>query len=133
MNSPTYQLNVSREGRWWIIDAPEVDYRTQARTLADVEEMGRDLIAGALDVDPSTFDVSVNIAKPADVEARLAEVAELDREAQIVVSRAARGRREAARTLRDQYGLSVVDTARVLGVTRGRVYQLLGREKDTVA
>lgn len=133
MKSPTYQLNVAREGRWWIIDAPEVDYRTQARTLADVEEMGRDLIAGALEIDPASFDVSVKIAKPADVEARLAEVTELEREAQDVVSRAARGRREAARTLRDQYGLSVVDTARVLGVTRGRVYQLLGRENDTVA
>lgn len=32
------------------------------------------------------------------------------------------GGREAARALRDESGLSVVDTARVRGVSRGRIY-----------
>lgn len=48
----SYVLQVTREGAWWIVGAPAVDYRTQARTIAVVDQMGRDLIAGALDVSP---------------------------------------------------------------------------------
>ena len=83
------------------------------------------MIAGALDVDPSSFDVDIRIANPDDVAAQLAEVDRLDRAARDATSQAARGRRAAARMLRERYGLSARDTARVLGVTRGRVYQLL--------
>jgi hypothetical protein len=130
MSRKTYQLNVTREGAWWIVDAVDVDYRTQARTLSDVDEMGRDLLSGALDVPAESFDIDIRIEKPADVAERLAEAAILERQAQEAVTRAARDRREAARTLRDAYGLSAIDAARVLGVTRARVYQLLDdREK----
>lgn len=130
MSRKTYQLNVTREGAWWIVDAVDVDYRTQARTLSEVEEMGRDLLSGALDVPAESFDIDIRIEKPADVAARLTEAAILERQAQEAVTRAARDRREAARMLRDAYGLSAIDAARVLGVTRARVYQLLDdREK----
>lgn len=125
MSRTTYQLNVMREGHWWIIDAVDVDYRTQARTLSEVEEMGRDLLAGALGVPADSFDVAINIKQPVDIAERLAEAATLEREAQEAVSRAARDRRAAARALRDTYGLSAIDSARVLGITRARVYQLL--------
>ncbi|MEA9986087.1 hypothetical protein [Subtercola sp. RTI3] len=130
MSRKSYQLNVTREGAWWIIDAVDVDYRSQARTLSEVDEMGRDLIAVALDVPVDSFDLDVRVQQPADVAARLSEAVDLEREAQAAVTRAALDRREAARTLRDAYGLSAIDAARVLGVTRARVYQLLDeREK----
>lgn len=112
-----------------MIDAPGVEYRTQARSLAEVDEMARDLIAGALDIHSDSFDLDVEIEKPADISARLDEAALAEREAQLAVSRAARGRRAAARALRDDYGLSAIDAARVLGVTRARVYQLLDDER----
>lgn len=133
MSRKTYQLNVTREGSWWIVDALDVDYRTQARTLSEVDEMGRDLIAGALDVPAESFDLDIRVEQPADVAARLTEAADLERTAQEAVTRAARDRREAARTLRDAYGLSAIDAARVLGVTRGRVYQLLDEREKTSA
>lgn len=129
MSRKTYQLNATREGAWWMVDVDDVDYRTQARTLSEVDGMGRDLIAGALDIPADSFDLDVQVQKPADVAERLAEAAELERDAQAAVSRAASVRREAARTLRDAYGLSAIDAARVLGVTRARVYQLLD-ERD---
>lgn len=125
MNRKTYQLRVTREGRWWIIDVPEIDYRTQARRLSEVEYMGRDLIATMEDVAADSFDVAMQIEKPADVAAQLEEAARLDREAQEATARAARDRRAAARRLREVYELSAIDTAAVLGVTRARVYQLL--------
>jgi hypothetical protein len=129
----TYQLNVTREGGWWMVDAIDVDYRTQARTLSEVDEMGRDLIATTLGLAPDSFDIDVHVEKPTDVAARLAEAAGLENEAQAATRRAARDRREAARTLRDVYGLSAIDAARVLGVTRARVYQLLDERERTSA
>jgi len=129
MSRKTYQLNAIREGAWWMVDVVDVDYRTQARTLSEVDGMGRDLIAGALDIPADSFDLDVQVQQPADVAECLAEAAELERDAQAAVSRAASVRREAARTLRDAYGLSAIDAARVLGVTRARVYQLLD-ERD---
>ncbi len=121
----THPVRVTREGDWWIIDAPTVDYRTQARTLREVDEMARDLIAGALDVSPTSFDLDVQIVKPERVAAMLDEAAGLERDAADSQARAAFERRAAARELHEAYGLSVIDTARVLGVTRARVYQLL--------
>ncbi len=93
--------------------------------------MGRDLISRALDVPPASIDFDLQVEQPADVAARLKEAAEFERQGQEAVSRAARARREAARTLRETYGLSVIDAARVLGVTRARVYQLL-ENRDSV-
>ncbi|GAB2528428.1 hypothetical protein [Paramicrobacterium agarici] len=124
---------MTREGRWWIIDVLSIDHRTQARALSEVEYMGRDLIATMEDVEPDSFDVAVQIEKPADVAAQLDEAARLDREAQEAIARAAHDRRAAARRLREVYALSAIDIAALLGVTRGRVYQLLeDREKASV-
>lgn len=128
-NRPVHRVTARREGRWWIVDAPVLDYRTQARSLAEVDEMARDLVAGALGVDPESFDLDVRIERPADVARSLEEAAALERQAQAVASRAALGRREAARSLRETYGLSAIDAARVLGVSRARIYQLLGDER----
>lgn len=56
----TYQVEVTRDGRWWMISVPEIDGLTQARRLADVEQMARELIAVTLDVRLS--EVAVEIA-----------------------------------------------------------------------
>lgn len=125
MESKTYAVEATREGAWWVIAVPELDYTTQARTLAEVDAMARDLIAGATGTDPASFELAVQVVQPADVAERLAEAAELDRAAQEANARAAQDRRAAARLLREVHGLSAIDTARVLGVTRARVYQLL--------
>lgn len=125
MSRETYDVRVTRQGTWWIVEVPAVDYRTQARGLAEVDEMARSLVAGALEIAEDSFDLAVDIEQPADVAARLAEAAAHEREAQAVTARAARDRREAARALRDVHGLSAIDSARVLGISRARVYQLL--------
>ena len=120
----THTVQVTREGGWWIIDAPSVDYRTQARTLAEVDEMARDLLAGALDTEPDSITLDVQIIQPEDVAGMLDNAAGLEQEAANTRARAAFERRAAARALHDAYGMSASDVARVLGVTRARVYQL---------
>ena len=128
MSRKTYQLVATREGQWWIVDIPELDYRTQARKLDQVEHMGRDLIALMEDVPADSFDVATVITMPETIAAQLDEANRLEREAREVAARAARDRRAAARSLYEAYGLSATEVATLLGVTRARVYQLLDEQ-----
>lgn len=125
MTKETYVLDVTREGRWWSIYAPAIDLHTQGATLSEVEEMGRDLLAGMLDVEPDSFDVDVQVHAPADVATILEEAGRADAAAQEARSKAARDRRSAVTILHTTYGISAKDAASMLGVTRGRVYHLL--------
>ncbi|MCB4209192.1 hypothetical protein [Arthrobacter sp. UM1] len=120
-----YTAVATREGKWWIVDVPSMEERTQARSLAEVEEMARDLIALVLDTDAHSFDLDLTVQTPRSVKQRLGEAAELEHSAQRVQAEAAEVRRAAIRSLREDYGLSAVDIARSLGMSRGRVYQLL--------
>jgi hypothetical protein len=56
-----YQVEVTRDGRWWMISVPEIDGLTQARRLAEVEQMARELIAVTLDVRLSEVAVDVTL------------------------------------------------------------------------
>jgi len=56
----TYTATAVREGRWWNIQVPEVGGHTQARRLADIETMARELIAVTLDVPLSAVAVAVS-------------------------------------------------------------------------
>lgn len=47
----THEVETYREGDWWVVRVPGLDANyTQARTLEEVEEMARDLISLALDI-----------------------------------------------------------------------------------
>lgn len=121
----TYLLEVTREPGWWIVAVPELDFRTQAATLAEVEEMGRELVAVVLDVEPDSFDVNVRVEPPRGVAAQLAAADAADAAAREGAAQAARDRREAVAQLHDEYSVSVGDIAGLLGVGRSRVYALL--------
>lgn len=125
MNRETYRVSVSREGKWWIVDVPGVDYRTQVRSLTEVDGMARDLVAGATGVNEGSFDLDIDVQPPAAVVEQLGEAVELESSAHQVQAQAAQIRREAVRRLRADYGLSAADIARSLGLSRGRIYQLL--------
>ena len=48
----TYLVETFQDGDWWVARVPGLDANyTQARTLEEVREMARDLIALALDID----------------------------------------------------------------------------------
>ncbi|HET7386945.1 MAG TPA: antitoxin HicB [Nocardioidaceae bacterium] len=95
---------------------------TQSRTLAGAEQMVRDYIATLTDSDPGDADVVISPdldgmeSQAAEVRAKVARVQRENVEA-------AKESREVARALRSS-GLSVTDTAILLGVSRGRVSQL---------
>jgi len=56
----TYDVKVTRDGRWWMIEIPGLDGLTQARRLDQIENMAREYIAVTLDVPLSHVVVSVS-------------------------------------------------------------------------
>jgi hypothetical protein len=119
-----YTARCRREGRWWVVEVPELGHTTQARRLDKVEEMVRSLVQMFTDIDPLSTAVTVDVVFPDD-ETRV-EV-ELARDSRI---RAAAAQHEAtqrltqaARRLSAQ-GFSVRDIGTLLGLSYQRAQQL---------
>ena len=133
---PTYHVRVWRADDWWLArvvaasdgaDTAPVNALTQARSLANIEPMCRDLVATILDDDADTFRVDADFVLPGG----LGELVDLARDA--------RGRLNAAQELwqeraaratlalaRDGYSLR--ETATLLGLSHQRVDQILGTQ-----
>jgi hypothetical protein len=56
----TFAVNVTRDGKWWMVAIPEIDGLTQARNRREVDLMARDYIALALEVGPDSFDIELS-------------------------------------------------------------------------
>lgn len=101
---------VSRDGKFWHVEVPEIDRVTQACNITEVDEMARDLIAIMAGVEPNSFELDVRIQLPESVRAHLSEV-ERARGAQAEArSHAATELRAAAAELKNA-GLSVRELA----------------------
>ena len=121
MTERTLDVVVTREGRWWVFEIPELGTGGQARTLAEVDPEAQGVAAMWLDVKPETVAVSVSVTMP---ENALAEWAAAERDEEQARQAQARGRRRAVvRQLRAQ-GYTAPDAGRVLGISKQRVYQL---------
>lgn len=125
-----YTAHVTRDGRFWLIHVPEIDRYTQARNLAEIERMARDLVAVMEGVEADSFELEVTIAMPADVAEHLARAHELRaREAQARAEAAAEVR-IAAVALKDS-GIPLRDLGKLLGVSHQRAHQLVGEGAST--
>jgi hypothetical protein len=135
---PTYQIKIWQEDGWWLArvmeasddaDASPLNAMTQARSLARIEPMGRDLIATILDADEDSFDVKFEYQLPGELgelvhQARGAR-AWLDAAQDLWHERS----RVAARALAEA-GYSLRETATLLGLSHQRVDQLLASHSD---
>ncbi|MEV8372239.1 hypothetical protein AB0P21_05850 [Kribbella sp. NPDC056861] len=128
----TYEAAVTREGRWWMIEIPELDGLTQARRLDEVEKMAHEYVAVTLDVPMSQVAVAVSgieVAGQDLLEAKML-VDDLRRQAQqleVLVAELARG----FATAMTSAGVPVRDVGTVLGVSHQRVSQLVQAEPAT--
>ena len=122
----TYDITVTREGKWWMIDVPAIDGLTQARRLSEIKTMAVSLIAVTLDVPASKVAVNVvamNVEgtdlvqqrRQIDAERAAAKGAELKAAAMTV---------DLVRKL-DADHVPLRDIGEVLGVSFQRVHQLL--------
>ena len=96
---------------------------TQSRLLSDAEGMVRDYLAADDISDAETAEVTIH-PDLGGLEDLIDAVRAQTERAQIAQRDAARAARNLVAQLR-QAGLSVADTATVLGVTKGRVSQLV--------
>lgn len=133
----TYRVNVTRDGRWWMITVPELDgYRTprgtinvsdttQARRLADVPTEARDFICTVTDSAPSEVGIDVTIdVDGIDVTERARNVHQERQLAERHAAAAAEAARDLARDLAG-HGVAVRDVGEVLGVSFQRAQQLI--------
>lgn len=95
---------------------------TQCHTLADAERMVRDYLECDDIADATTAEIRIT-PELDGLETEARESAELTAKAALAQRQAAARARQLAHQLRDA-GLSVTDTAVVMGVSRGRVSQL---------
>jgi hypothetical protein len=135
---PTYQVRVWQEDDWWLArvvsgsegsDSAPLNAITQARSLARIESMSRDLIATILDDDEDAVDVELEYILPDHAGDLVSEAkgarAWLDAAQDLWQRRSA----AAARALADM-GYSLRETATLLGLSHQRVDQLLGGGAD---
>ena len=74
MTAATYRVAAMRSGDWWEIEVTSglpdnVLGVSQARSLAEVEDVARSLIAELLVVNPDDVNVEVDVVKPSDIPA----------------------------------------------------------------
>ena len=119
----TYDVTASKDGRWWLVQVPELDTVGQARSAAEVEEVAREVIGLWLDVEPDTFDVAVSIEIPGEAREAWEEAKQREAVAREENAAAAMLARQAVASLRAD-GLTFKDAGVVLGLTAQRVQQL---------
>lgn len=114
----TYTYNVSRDGKFWLIHVPEIDGMTQARFLGEIDFMVRDLISIWIEQPTESFDVKLGtMTLPGTVDDHLNTALMLWLGADLEAGRAAQELRDA--------GVNIVDSGRILGVSRVIARKLL--------
>lgn len=125
----TYKVNVTRDGRWWMIDVPEIDQLTQARRINEIEDQARSLIAISTDT-PLTdinINVTIDITGIGDIAAHARDINQHRCEA---LKMAEESRRETAHYVQQlmRAGLTVRDAGALLDYSPQRISQLLHSE-----
>ncbi|MBF0721664.1 HicB family toxin-antitoxin system [Sanguibacter inulinus] len=124
-NSLHVIANVSRDGRWWMVEVPGIGL-TQARRLAEVESMARGLVAVVRDVSEDDVQVTVHYqpVDGVDVAAELEAIEDARRLAAEYEQRVRQQTRALALALAERH-VPQRDIGAVLGVSGQRAHQLL--------
>ena len=120
-----YDIEVTRDGRWWMVAIPSIDGLTQARRLDEVDEMARSYISMDLDLQPSSVeigDVRVRVAGE-DIGPQIEEFMRLKSQAEEAQRQLAERARQLASKL-SALDVPTRDIGGVLGVSHQRVSQL---------
>jgi DNA-directed RNA polymerase specialized sigma24 family protein len=119
-----YTARCRREGRWWVVEVPELAHTTQARRLDKVEEMVRSLVQMFTDDDPSSATVTVDVAFADDNTRVEVELARDSRKRAAAAQHEATERLTQAVQLLSAQGFSVRDIGVLLGLSYQRAQQL---------
>ncbi|GAA1457895.1 hypothetical protein NE857_20765 [Nocardiopsis exhalans] len=126
----TYRVRVKRWERGWELHIDGVGV-TQARRLTEAEDMARDYIAMALDIDDDVFTVVIEgIEVDSEVDALAERASQVQHEAE-------RAQQEAVRMIDrtvaqlQRRGLNNREIARYLRISPQRVSQISARQKQS--
>lgn len=119
-----YTAVAERGEKYWVVTVPELDRVTQARRLADVEPMARDLISLMEDVPADSFKVKRVVRVPLRAEEHIKKARQLRAEELSIRANAARESRLAAQALAAQH-MSLKEIGEVLDVSYQRAGQLV--------
>jgi hypothetical protein len=137
---PIYEARAWRDDDWWLVrvvgasddaDLAPLNALTQARTLAQVEPMARDLVATILDAEEGTFDITVNFDLSDDV-GELVHQARASRAWVEAAKELWQDRSTAAARALAEKGYSLRETAALLGLSHQRVDQLLNAPESVM-
>lgn len=122
----TFTAEVRRSKDWWIVNVPELDrVYTQVKSLAQVAPMVTEVIELVHELDPSTFDINVNVLASDFVGDQFEQFLSA-REAHLeAYERSALATSELAHRLVRDEGLTQADAGEIMGLTAQRVSQIL--------
>ena len=120
----TYDVNVERDGKFWLITIPELDGATQGRTLQEVPEMAKDYISLVTEEPEDSFELNVTVTLPPAARQHWEKALILRRRELESRAESAAESRAAARALKEQ-GLTLRDIGAALDVSYQRAHQLV--------
>ncbi len=124
----TLAARTTREGKWWVVEVPIGDavHLTQGHTLKEAQEMAQDLLTiwAAHLGEPSLGEAVVELEVDGSAKYATDRVRRTRETADKAAAHARQVQIDAAVELR-QEGLPVQDIATLMGITKGRVSQLL--------
>ncbi|MFI5735710.1 hypothetical protein ACIA49_36705 [Kribbella sp. NPDC051587] len=127
----TYDATARREGRWWMVEIPDLNGVTEARRLDQVEQAAREYIAVTADLPLSQVAVTFSAIEAAghDLLDAKALVEDLRAQARKLETLVADFSRELAASLTTA-DIPVRDVSNVLGVSHQRVSQLVQEAEE---
>lgn len=121
----TYDIKIYRDGRWWMVEIPELDGLTQARRVTDADQEAIDYIAVTTDVAQSQVAVNVVslVVDGVDLLAQERAIEELRTQSRQLEEELSAKMREVAKSMA-MHQVPVRDIGEVLHVSYQRAHQL---------
>lgn len=127
-----YKIEVTRDGRWWMIYVPEIDSLTQARRISEIEEMARSLIAISTDQPLSGITVkiaSIDVPGLGDIQGAAAHLIQQREEVAAATKKAQHSTGAFVNAL-TAAGIPVRDAGELLDLSPQRISQLTNTHSD---
>jgi hypothetical protein len=129
MTRDSYRVTISREEPWWVAAVDGVG-ATEAKKVAELEDMVRDLIVVMRDLDTPDFDLVWDYDLPAAAAAALKDFLRSRVEHEAAERRYLEEAERAAKAL-DAANVSTREAAQLMHLSHQRVQQLRKRGADT--
>jgi len=126
VTSDIYRATISREDPWWVAIVEGIG-ATESKTVADLEDMVRDLIVVMCDLDDPDFNITWDYDLPAEAAEALKDYQRSRRERKAAECRYNADAERAALAL-GRASLSSREAAQLMGLSYQRVQQLRSRK-----